>query len=327
MHRREFLLKGATAGAGFLASTGLQGQEGSGSSNSGEVVIISTWPFGKDANQAALEILSSGGSCLDAAEKGVMTAEANPAIQSVGFGGLPNRSGVVELDAAIQDGRSFESGAVCALQGVRHPIQVARAVLNHSPHLVIVGEGAREFATARGFGVEETLSDKAKEAYERWVKKNPGKDGPAEGHDTLGLVALDSTGHICAACTTSGMAWKHPGRVGDSPLLGHGLYADDQAGGCVATGDGEEITRVCGSFLVVEKMRQGATPEEAISDTLDRIAQRSPKGSNVHASFVAIRADGVSGAGSMRQGFHQAVTRSNETKVITVPAHIESTRK
>ena len=240
--------KGLPRVAGFLASTGLQGQEGSGSSNPGEVVIISTWPFGKDANLAALEILSSGGSCLDAVEKGVMTAEANPAIQSVGFGGLPNRSGVVELDAAIQDGRSFESGAVCALQGVRHPIQVARAVLNHSPHLVIVGEGAREFATARGFGVEETLSDKAKEAYERWVKKNPGKDGLQKVMTPWD--SSPSTPPDIFVPHAPRVAWHGniPGRVGDSPLLGHGLYADDQAGGCVATGDGEKSPAYVAAF-------------------------------------------------------------------------------
>ncbi|MAJ27854.1 hypothetical protein CBD41_00445 [bacterium TMED181] len=320
MHRRDFLLRGAAAGAGFLTSTGLQGANADTSKSPGEVVIISTWPFGKAANQAALESLQSGGSTLDAVEKGVMTAEADPAIQSVGYGGLPNRAGVVELDAAIQDGRTFESGAICALQGYRHPIRVARAVLDHSPHLVIVGDGAREFATDQGFPVEETLSEKARKAYQDWRKKHPDGKGPSEGHDTLGLVLLNSDGHLCVACTTSGLAWKHPGRVGDSPLLGHGLYADDEAGGCVATGDGEEITRVCGSFLVVEWMRKGATPDEAIAETLDRIARRSPKGRDVYASFVAIRADGVTGAGSMRGGFHQALTRNGKTEVIPVPA-------
>ncbi len=325
MHRRDFLLRGAAAGAGFIASTGLQGAESDLQNSSGKVVIISTWPFGKAANQVALDTLASGGSCLDAVEKGVMTAEADPSIQSVGYGGLPNRAGVVELDAAIQDGRTFESGAVCSLQGYRHPVRVARAVLDHSPHLVIVGEGAREFANEHGFPTEETLSEKAKEAYERWLKKHPDGKGPTAGHDTLGLVALNSDGHICVACTTSGLAWKHPGRVGDSPLLGHGLYADDEAGGCVATGDGEEITRVCGSFLVVEWMRKGATPEEAISETLDRIARRSPRGRDVQAAFVAIRADGVTGAGSMQTGFHQALTRDGNTEVIPVASFVERT--
>ncbi len=323
MHRRDFLLRGAAAGAGFLASTGLQGE--STPPTPGEVIVISTWPFGKAANAAAIQTLESGGSALDAVEKGVMTAEADPSIQSVGFGGLPNRSGVVELDAAIQDGRTFESGAVCSLQGYRHPIKVARAVLDHSPHLVLVGAGAREFATDQGFPVEETLSEGAREAYRKWRKKHPDGKGPASGHDTLGLVLLNSDGHICVACTTSGLAWKHPGRVGDSPLLGHGLYADDEAGGCVATGDGEEITRVCGSFLVVEWMRKGATPEEAIDETLDRIARRSPRGRDVHASFVAIRADGMTGAGSMRKGFHQALTRKGKTEVLSVPAFVDRT--
>ena len=323
MHRRDFLLRGAAAGAGFLASTGLQGHESGQLHSTGEVVLISTWPFGKAANQAALDTLAAGGSSLDAVEKGVMTAEANPAIQSVGYGGLPNRAGIVELDAAIQDGRTFESGAVCSLQGYRHPIQVARAVLDHSPHLVLVGDGARSFATDQGFPTEETLSEKAQEAYQRWLKKHPDGKGPVEGHDTLGLVLLNSNGHICVACTTSGLAWKHPGRVGDSPLLGHGLYADDEAGGCVATGDGEEITRVCGSFLVVEWMRKGASPEEAIAETLDRIARRSPKGRDVQAAFVAIRADGVTGAGSMQEGFHQALTRDGKTEVLSVPTFLE----
>ncbi|MBT5738674.1 MAG: N(4)-(beta-N-acetylglucosaminyl)-L-asparaginase [Planctomycetes bacterium] len=318
MRRRTFLLRGAAAGVGFLASAGVRGQEGSGKAATELPVIISTWPFGKAANLEALQILQSGGTALDAVERGVMTAEANPAISTVGYGGFPNRDGDVELDAAVFDGSTLDGGAVCALTGYRHPVQVARKVMENSPHLILVGDGARSFAKEQGFSDEETLSDGARAAYQKWLKKHPDRLGEPEGHDTLGQVALSSQGSIAAACTTSGMAWKLPGRVGDSPIVGHGLYADDSVGGCVATGMGEEISKVCGSFLVVERMRQGATPEEAIEEALDRILMRKGQNPAVQAAFVALSKSGAWGAGAIGSRFHYALTRGNQTEVIEV---------
>ncbi|MGE4618819.1 MAG: N(4)-(beta-N-acetylglucosaminyl)-L-asparaginase [Planctomycetota bacterium] len=323
MHRRNFLLQGVAAGAGLLASPGLRGQESSGSQNPEVPVIISTWPFGEAANIEALSVLKNGGSALDAVERGVMTAEANPAITSVGFGGFPNREGEVELDAAICEGKTRDGGAVCGLTGYRHPIQVARKVMEESRHLILVGKGATSFARAQGFEEQETLSDGAREAYRKWREKHPKADGKPEGHDTLGLVAMSTSGSMAAACTTSGMAWKLPGRVGDSPIIGHGLYADDQVGGCVATGVGEEISKICGSFLVVELMRQGATPDQAIEEALDRIINRVPANRKIEAAFVALRRDGVTGAGSIGSGFHYAVTRGAETKVVKVTPRVQ----
>ncbi|MDE0961145.1 MAG: N(4)-(beta-N-acetylglucosaminyl)-L-asparaginase [Planctomycetota bacterium] len=318
MRRRTFLLRGAAAGVGFLASAGVRGQDGSGRAAVEFPVIISTWPFGKAANLEALKIFDSGGTALDAVERGVMTAEANPAISTVGYGGFPNKAGIVELDAAVFDGSTLDGGAVCALTGFRHPVQIARKVMENSPHLILVGEGANLFAREQGFSGEETLSDGARAAYQKWIKKHPDGQGEPEGHDTLGQVALGSDGSIAAACTTSGMAWKFPGRVGDSPIVGHGLYADNSVGGCVATGIGEEISKVCGSFLVVERMRQGATPDEAIEETLDRIRNRPGQNPAVQAAFVALSSNGSWGAGAIGSNFHYALTRGNQTEVIEV---------
>lgn len=323
MRRRDFLLRGVAAGAGLLASPGLHPQDSAGSDSPGTPIIISTWGFGKAANLEALEILKAGGSVLDAVERGVMTAEANPAISTVGYGGYPNREGEVELDAAICEGKTRDGGAVCALTGFRHPVQVARKVMEDSPHLMLVGTGASRFARSQGFEEQETLSEGAREAYSKWRQKHPEGDGKAEGHDTLGQVVMNSSGSIAAACTTSGMAWKFAGRVGDSPIIGHGLYADDKAGGCVATGVGEEISKVCGSFLVVELMRQGATPDEAIAEALDRIIERVPTNRSVQAAFVAIRRDGLTGAGSIGSGFQYVLTRGAETEVVDVTARMQ----
>ncbi|MEC9476274.1 MAG: N(4)-(beta-N-acetylglucosaminyl)-L-asparaginase [Planctomycetota bacterium] len=322
MHRRDFLLGGVAAGAGLLASPGLRSQDGD-SSPRQTPIIISTWPFGEAANEKALSVLREGGSELDAVEQGVMTAEANPGISTVGYGGFPNRDGEVQLDAAICDGTTRDAGAVCALTGYRHPVQVARKVMEQSPHLMLVGKGADLFARSQGFDSQEILSEGARKAYQRWREKHPKGDGEAEGHDTLGQIVMGSSGTIAAACTSSGMAWKQPGRVGDSPIIGHGLYADNQVGGCVATGVGEEISKVCGSFLVVELMRQGASPDQAIEETLDRIIGRVPANKTVQAAFVALRRDGVTGAGSIGSGFQYAITRGIETKLVKVDARVQ----
>ncbi|MAW78356.1 MAG: hypothetical protein CMJ95_13395 [Planctomycetes bacterium] len=322
MHRRDFLLRGVAAGAGFLASPGLNGEQGS-VARARTPIIISTWRFGEAANKEALSVLVEGGSVLDAVERGVMTAEANPAISSVGYGGLPNREGEVELDAAICDGETQDAGAVCALTGYRHPVQVARKVMEESPHLILVGKGATSFARAQGFDAQETLSDGAREAYQKWREKHPKADGQPEGHDTLGQVVMSSSGAIAAACTSSGMAWKLAGRVGDSPIIGHGLYADNQVGGCVATGVGEEISKICGSFLVVELMRRGATPDQAIEEALDRIIGRVPANRSIQAAFVALRRDGLTGAGSIGSGFQYAVTRDTETRIVNVEPRVQ----
>ncbi len=318
MRRRDFLRHAAAAGIGCLATSGVRSHGGSGDTPPGFPVIISTWPFGREANLEALSVLKSGGSALDAVERGVMTAEADESISTVGYGGFPNRDGTVQLDAAIFDGSTLDGGAVCALTGHRHPVQVARKVMENSPHLILVGEGASSFAIAEGFPHQETLSEAARAAYQKWRQKHPDGEGKAEGHDTLGQVVLAASGQIVAACTSSGMAWKLPGRVGDSPIVGHGLYADDAVGGCVATGVGEEISKVCGSFLVIELMRQGASPDQAIGETLDRIARRPGQIPSISAAFVAVARDGRHGAGAIGSDFHYAITRGTETQVVKV---------
>ncbi|MCZ6602877.1 MAG: N(4)-(beta-N-acetylglucosaminyl)-L-asparaginase, partial [Planctomycetota bacterium] len=268
--RRDFLM--GAAAAGFAASLpGVARAEG------GAVktvpIVISTWKHGVAANEAAWKILSEGGSSLDAVEAGVRVSEGDPNVSSVGYGGRPNADGVVELDAAIMNGVTRQAGSVGSIQKIKHPISVARRVMEKTPHVMLVGDGARRFAVAEGFPEEDLLTERSREAYQKWKAKPKG--GP-EGKDTIGMVAVDKEGGLSAACTTSGLAWKLPGRVGDSPLIGSGLYADVSAGGASATGIGEEVIKVCGSFLIVETMRHGASPQDACETAIARILEGHP---------------------------------------------------
>lgn len=302
-------------------------------------VIISTWNHGLPANRRAWEILASGGSVLDAVEQGVQVSEADPAVTSVGLGGRPNRDGVVELDAAIQDGTTLRAGGVAALQGVLHPISVARRVMERTPHVLLVGAGALEFARSEGFPEQDLLTPQARAAWEaeraRQAREpaesptpgtpdatsrptSPRAAGP-DDHDTIGLVALDATGSMAAACTTSGMAWKLPGRVGDSPIIGAGLYCDAQAGGAAATGVGEEVLRVCGSYQVVEFLRQGIEPQEAVQRVLLRLLARHVGGNVPMVGFVALRADGAVGFASTTPGFQAALSQDGRHELLDAP--------
>lgn len=273
-----------------------------------ERTAISTWSFGREANREAFLTLDAGGGVLDAVERGVMRIEGDPTIESVGYGGLPNADGVVELDAAIVDGATLEAGAVAALRGFRHPVAVARSVMERSPHLLLVGDGARRFALEQGFRKEKLLTPQARK---RWKQKTQ-----ARGHDTIGIVLLDRDGRMAAACSTSGLAFKLPGRVGDSPLVGHGLYCDERAGGAAATGVGEEVIKVCGSYQIVEFMRGGVEPAEAIRRVLERIARRRKHRAEDDVAFVALRADGEVGFASLRPGFEAALSRGDDHRVV-----------
>ena len=215
-------------------------------------VAIATWKFGQAAVAASGDVLTRGGTAMDAVEAGIHTAELDPTEQSVGYGGTPNEDGVVQVDAAVMDGVTMDVGAVAGLEGVRAPISVARRVMTDSRHVFLVGDGAARFARKHGFAVEETLTDAAREKWEAW-RDSP--DRETDGHDTIGLLSMDATGAIAAGCSTSGVGFKEVGRVGDSPLVGSGLYADNEAGAAAATGLGEEILKFCMSFQVVEFMR------------------------------------------------------------------------
>ena len=302
MNRRRFLSTGSMAGAAILlgARCGSRGEAPPGVER-----VIATYPSGVPAGEVALEILQAGGSALDAVERGVMVAEANPEDTSVGYGGYPNADGVVQLDAAIMNGTNLDAGSVAGVRGILHPTAVARRVMEDTPHVLLVGEGAERFAHQHGFEEQDLLTPGARQAWEEWRASGESRD---PGHDTMGMVAIARDGTMAAACTTSGIAWKLPGRVGDSPLIGHGLYCDDEAGGAAATGIGEEIIKVCGSYQVVEFMRQGLEPVEAIRRVLERIVRRNPANREEFIGFVALRADGEVGYLSTTPGFQAAVS-------------------
>ena len=234
-------------------------------------IVISTWRFGIEANAEAWTILSKSGRALDAVEAGVKLPEADPKERSVGYGGRPDRDGRVTLDACIMDEFS-NIGSVGCLEHIMHPISVARAVMEKTPHTMLVGDGALDFALSQGFKKENLLVKESEDEWKEWLKKGEYKPKVnIENHDTIGMVALDMNGNLSGACTTSGMAFKMHGRIGDSPIIGAGLFVDNEVGAATATGHGEEVMRIVGSHTVVELMRQGFSPEEACKKAVERI--------------------------------------------------------
>ena len=316
MRRRDFLRAGALVWA--ATAIGRSGRAQPSTEPVGGPIAISTWDFGRRANRMAHGMLAAGKSVVDAAERGVMVIEGDPKITSVGYGGLPNAEGVVQLDAAIMDGQTLEAGSVAGLQEIMHPVAVARKVMDETVHVMLVGEGARAFALQHGFRKQDLLTPEAKRAWEK--RRAQLSEMVPEGHDTCGIVTMDADGRMAAACTTSGAAWKLPGRVGDSPLIGHGLYCDTRAGGAVATGAGEEVIKVCGSYQVVEFMRQGVAPDEAVRRVLQRILRRDPVNNNRQVGLLALRADGQVGYGSLTPGFEVSVSRGGKHETHPAPS-------
>ncbi|WP_316749217.1 N(4)-(beta-N-acetylglucosaminyl)-L-asparaginase [Pedobacter gandavensis] len=297
-------------------------------------IVISTWDFGIAANQAAWKVLSKGGRALDAVEQGVHVPEADPNNQSVGYGGLPDRDGHVTLDACIMDDLG-NCGAVAGLEHIMHPISVARMVMEKTPHVMLVGDGALQFALENGFKKENLLTKSSEKAWKEWLKtakyapvmnienKLYDKAAPTRlpgnqyNHDTIGMLALDAKGNISGACTTSGMAYKLYGRVGDSPIIGAGLFVDNEVGGATSTGVGEEVIRNVGSFLVVELMRQGYTPEAACKEAVMRIIKKKPDiAKNIQVGFLALNKKGEYGAYAIQQGFSYAVCNQSKDDLL-----------
>lgn len=278
-------------------------------------VVISTWGMGLNANAAAWDVLKNGGRALDAVEAGVKVPEADPTERSVGYGGRPDRNGRVTLDACIMDEHA-NIGAVACLEYIVHPISVARAVMEKTPHVMLVGDGALEFALEQGFKKENLLTPDSEREWKEWLKTSKYKPiVNIENHDTIGMLALDEHGNLSGACTTSGMAFKMSGRVGDSPIIGAGLYVDNEVGAATATGHGEEVIRIAGSHLVVELMRQGKSPEAACKEAVGRILKlqklrgKNPK--DVQIGFLALSKNGEYGAWCLQDGFEYAIC-SNE---------------
>ena len=253
-------------------------------------LVVSTWSFGMPANEVAWRVLSAGGNALDAVEAGVTSCEEDPSVDSVGWGGLPDSSGEVTLDAAIMD-HAGRCGAVGCLHRVRDAIKVARMVMEKTPHVMLVGENATTFALEHGMKQTNLLSPQAAHRYDMWRQHR--EEDPEVGHDTLGMIAIDRAGRIAAGTSTSGIAFKHPGRVGDSPIVGAGLYVSPGVGAAVATGLGEEMIRVCGSYAICEAMRRGLEPREAIAEVLKEVRHRHGGKRDADVSFVAVRLDGA----------------------------------
>jgi N4-(beta-N-acetylglucosaminyl)-L-asparaginase len=263
--RRNFIKLSALGSAAVLttacASTEKEEKESTISKEVNKPIVISTWNHGLAANAAAWDILEKGGTALDASEMGVRVTESDPTGASVGLGGRPDRDGFVTLDACIMDHEN-KCGAVAFLQDIEHPISVARKVMEETDHVMLVGEGAKQFALEQGFKERDLLTEDSKKAWLKWKEESKYKPVVnVENHDTIGLLALDAHGNLSGSCTTSGMAYKMHGRVGDSPLIGAGLFVDNEVGAACATGMGEAIIRVAGSAIVVELMRKGRSPD------------------------------------------------------------------
>jgi len=330
LNRRKFIEFSSFGSAGVLLGKMVACAEAPGPVKNSPVVI-STWDAGLAANKGAWEVLAKGGAALDAVEKGVMVTEASQNC-CVGLGANPDRDGFVTLDACIMDEKA-NCGSVAFLERIKHPVSVARRVMEKTPHVMLVGEGAQAFALAEGFPLEkQELSAPAEKNYREWLKKSEYKppavniektsghgpfsptrlDNGEWNHDTIGMLAMDAGGNLSGSCTTSGAGFKMRGRVGDSPIIGAGLFVDNEVGACTATGQGEDVIRVAGSSSVVDMMRQGLSPTEACKKVIERIIRiKKEKAREIQVAFLAINKKGETGAWSINPGFQYAL-KSNE---------------
>jgi N4-(beta-N-acetylglucosaminyl)-L-asparaginase len=330
MNRRKFLQLGAVTAPLFVTKRSIARSL----DQTTKPIVISTWDSGMPVNAEAWKILSTRGSALDAVEAGAMHIE-NEINCCVGLGGYPDRDGIVTLDSCIMDHKA-NCGAVAGIERIKHPVSVARKVMENTPHVILVGAGAQQFAVENGFVLEsEELSESAKKAYADWLKKseykpvinieNKKQNGPfapnffedgTANHDTMGLVAMDINGNLSGAVTTSGMAFKLHGRVGDSPIIGAGLFVDNEVGAATSSGTGEEVIRICGTHLVVEFMRQGYSPEAACKKAVERIVKRdTAKAKTLQVGFLALNKKGQYGAYAIQKGFVFSVKSNNENQV------------
>lgn len=323
-NRRNFLKKTALATAGLALASFKNTTETAENKielkTSQKPIVLSTWNFGIKANEAAWEVLSKNGRALDAVEAGVKIPEGDPTERSVGYGGRPDRDGKVTLDACIMDEFS-NIGSVAYLEHIKHPISVARAVMEKTPHVMLVGNGALQFALSQGFKKENLLVEESEKEWKEWLKTSQYKPiANIENHDTIGMIALDAKGNLSGACTTSGMAFKMHGRVGDSPIIGAGLYVDNEIGAATATGHGEEVIRISGCHLVVELMRQGLSPQKACEEAVMRIVKltqnRGKELKDIQVGFIALNKNGEYGSYCVQGGFNYAVHDATGNKLI-----------
>lgn len=311
-NRRDFLKLTTLAGTSLFAAPFLKKNTPSVT----KPIVLSTWNHGQNANNVSWKILSNNGTALDAVEQGVMVVESDPKGTSVGVGGTPDRDGFVTLDASIMDHRN-RCGSVAFLQHIEHPISVARKVMEETPHVMLVGEGAYRFAKEQGFPDKKLLTEPSKKAWERWLEKSEYKPViNQENHDTIASIALDNHGNLAGACTTSGLGYKMHGRVGDSPIIGAGLFVDNEVGAACATGLGEAIIRTAGSAIIVEMMRNGKHPQEACKAAVQRIIDKHEDVSNLQVGFLALNKYGEYGAYSIHKGFTYALHTSTTNTLL-----------
>ena len=317
MKRRDFIKSGAI---GLVASSSLLNNCDSQIKKvTNSPIILSTWNHGIPANKAAMDVLNDNGTALDAVEAGVRVTEADPSSQSVGLGGRPDQDGHVTLDACIMNSDG-NAGSVAFLRDIKHPISVARKVMEQTDLVMLVGEGAKRFALENGFQEANLLTDKSKEEWLQWKRDNSIKDswGPNDEHDTISTLARDNKGNLSGACTTSGLAYKLHGRVGDSPIIGAGMFVDNEIGAVGATGKGDEVIKTCGSFLVVELMRQGYSAMDACEEAVKRIIRKQSGKSDFQIGYIALRKDGQVGFSAIHDGFQYALYKKNENKLYDV---------
>jgi len=330
-HRRIFIKKSIVGGAA-LSGIGLIGlnacqtekeasKEPAAIKEANKPLVISTWDAGLAANAEAWRTLEAGGTALDAVEAGVRITEADIKNTTVGIGGSPDRDGFVTLDACMMD-HAGRCGSVAFLQNIAHPISVARKVMENTPHIMLVGEGALKFAREMGFEEVNLLTEQGKKAWEKWLENQEYKPKiNVENHDTIGMLAIDANGHLSGACTTSGAAYKMHGRVGDSPIIGAGLFVDQEAGAATATGLGEEVIRNAGSAIVVELMRQGAKPMEACKEVVERIIRKNPESPELQVGFIALNPNGEYGVYAIQKGFSYAVHSQAGAELLKATSH------
>ncbi|MDY2586277.1 isoaspartyl peptidase/L-asparaginase family protein [Winogradskyella aquimaris] len=335
MKRRNFIKNAALTSAGLAIGNSLNNCADSNPKENATIsanstvevklpLVIATWDV-KNATARAMEVLQSGGNALDAVEQGCMVEEADIKNSSVGKGGLPDRDGNVTLDACIMD-KHGNCGSVVYLQNITHAVSVARKVMEDTPHVMLAGEGAKQFAISKGFQEENLLTESSKEAWEEWKIKSEYKPIiNIENHDTIGMLAIDKNGDISGACTTSGLAYKMQGRVGDSPIIGSGLFVDNEIGGCVATGLGEEVVKTVGSFLVVELMRQGKSPQQACEEAISRIVNKPNSDyKNFQVGYIAVNKKGETGSYSIHQWFSMTKFQDGNNEQIQSDYYVKS---
>lgn len=328
-NRRKFLQSSLLGSLGILLNKKADAAVVNRTGVTGQPVVLSTWETGVAANKGAWEVLGRNGDALDAVEAGVRVTESSINC-CVGLGANPDRDGHVTLDASIMD-HQWNCGSVAALERIKHPISVARRVMEKTPHVMLVGAGAQQFAVAEGFPLEEDkLSADAKKSYEQWLKKSEYKPvinientkASEYNHDTIGMIAMDAAGNLSGSCTTSGMAFKMRGRVGDSPVIGAGLFVDNEVGAVTATGQGEDVIRICGSHSVVEYMRQGLSPEQACKAAVEKIARiKKEKAKDIQVGFIAINKKGETGGYALQPGFSYAIKSGSEERLIPAKSY------